>query len=90
MSFLFDLFAMTQKIFLQNLKRSIISLQCGHTNFTRILSLNKQEVKTMFGKNSKMNKSAKSAKSAKNVESAKEAKSCGSRASKSETKSCSR
>ena len=72
------------------LKDSIISLISGHTKFTRSLSLNKQEVKTMFGKNSKMNKSSKRAKTTRNVESAKEAKSRDSKASKSETKSCSR
>ncbi len=50
-----------------------------------------QEVKTMFGKNSKMGKSTKSGKMSKsaksNVEASKEAKGCGSKSSNS-TKDC--
>ena len=57
---------------------------------TRYLSLEIQEVKTMFGKNSKSGKASKSskmAKSAKNVEASKEAKGCSSKANSS-AKNC--
>ena len=66
----------------------ILTRSGANYNYKDKKSLNKWEVKTMFGKNSKMNRPAKSAKSSRrNVEGANEAKSSSSRSS-SEAKNC--